>query len=148
VEYYLRLGPNRCHCFELEFLPGADICRMAMEEGILKPEEYEEILKGSRSASYNFGGSIQSVRIFKPYIVLLEMMPFLPAPLIRLLLRSRVLFRAVRLIPFKYIVLARIMNTIKDRRDIEGIPHYRKYLEGIRHIRRIKRMLRKGRSAS
>lgn len=141
VEYYLRVKPNRCHCFELEFLPGAKVAEIAIEEGILQKEDYEQILRGLSPASYNFGGSIKTVKIFKPYIVLLELMPFVPEFFIRWCLKSKFLFSLIKLIPMKYIVLARILNTIKDRRDIEGMPHYRKYLEGMLRVLSIKRDL-------
>lgn len=141
VEYYLRVKPNRCHCFELEFLPGAKVADIAIKEGIIKEDDYEKVLRGLSPASYNFGGSIRTVRIFKPYIVLLELMPFVPEFFIRWCLKYKALFSLIKLIPFKYIVLARILNTIKDRRDIEGMPHYRKYIEGMLRVLSIKREL-------
>ena len=46
------------------------------------------------------------------------------------------------MIPHNYIILARLMNTIKDPRDIQATPHYRKYLDGALRVISIKRHLR------
>lgn len=147
VEYYLELKANRVHCFELEYLPGSAEMEKALQSKKISREDYQNILKGNSSVSYNFGGSIDGKRKkkFVAYLVLLEMTPFLPAAWIRHILYSKVLFRVLKLIPHDYIILARILNTLKDRRDLEGVPHYGKYISGARYILRIKRALRRNR---
>lgn len=143
VEYYIRLNPNRTHCFELEYLPGSEETKKALTENRITKEQYEKILKGESPASYNFGGSIgKEKKKFTPYLVLLELMPFIPRSWVGKILHSKILFRIVKLIPFNYIILARLLNTIKDKRDIEGSPHYGKYIDGAKYILYIKKYLR------
>ena len=67
------------------------------------------------------------------------------------LLDNKLIFNLVKMVPFKYIIVARLMNTIKDSRDIEASPHYRKYLDGALRVISIKkhlRLLRSGKSNS
>ena len=149
IEYYMKLKPNRTHCFELEFLPGCEETDKALNEDRISKEQYDKIHQGDSSASYNFGGSLDEIediknknKIFTPYIVLLEMMPFLPYSLIQKALDSKLVFKLVRMIPHNYIILARLMNTLKDSRDIEGSPHYRKYWDGALRVISIKKHLR------
>ncbi len=143
AEYYLRLRPNRTHCFELEFLPGCRELELALEEKRISRQDYERIFKGDVSCAYNFGGSIADRKVFTPYVVFLELVPFLPRVVSRAILRSAFLFSFIKKIPLGYIILARMLNTaIFDRRDIEGRPHYRKYIDGVRYILRVKRQLR------
>ena len=156
MSYYMKLDPNRTHCFELEFLPGCEETDRALNENRISQEQYDKIHQGDSSASYNFGGSLDEIegmknknKIFTPYIVLLEMMPFLPYSLIQKALDNKLVFKLVRMIPHNYIILARLMNTIKDSRDIEGSPHYRKYWDGALRVISIKkhlRLLRSGKS--
>ena len=158
IEYYMKLKPNRTHCFELEFLPGCEETDRALNENRISQEQYDKIHQGDSSASYNFGGSLDEIegmknknKIFTPYVVLLEMMPFLPYSLIQKALDSKLVFKLVRMIPHNYIILARLMNTLKDSRDIEGSPHYRKYWDGAFRVISIKkhlRLLRSGKSDS
>ena len=153
IKYYIKLDPNRTHCFELEFLPGCEETNRALTEKRITQEQYDRIHRGDSSASYNFGGSLGEIegvkgkeKIFIPYIVLLEMMPFLPYWVIQRALENKLAFKLVRMIPFNYIILARLMNTIKDSRDIEATPHYRKYWDGAFHVLFIKKYLRLFRS--
>ena len=158
IEYYMKLKPNRTHCFELEFLPGCEETEKALNEDRISKEQYDKIHQGDSSSSYNFGGSLDEIediknknKVFTPYIVLLEMMPFLPYSLIQKALDSKLVFKLVRMIPHNYIILARLMNTIKDPRDIQATPHYRKYLDGALRVISIKkhlRLLRSGKSDS
>jgi len=144
VEYYIRLNPNRTHCFELEYLPGSLETERALENHKLDQKEYEKLKSGETSVSYNFGGSIhEKKKAFIVYIVLLEMMPFLPNSVVRIILHNKFLFGIIRLVPFNYIILARLLNTIKDRRDIEGSPHYGKYIDGAKYILWLKKQLDK-----
>ena len=69
------------------------------------------------------------------------MTPFLPGSVIRKIMYNKVHFRMLKLVPFNYIILARLLNTVKDSRDIEGSPHYRKYIDGALYVMRIKRFL-------
>ena len=149
MNYYMELDPNRTHCFELEFLPGCEETDRALNDNRISQEQYDNIHQGDSSASYNFGGSLDEIediknknKVFTPYIVLLEMMPFLPYSLIQKALDSKLVFKLVRMIPHNYIILARLMNTIKDSRDIQATPHYRKYLDGARRVISIKKHLR------
>lgn len=143
VEYYMRLKPNRTHCFELEFLPGSGELELALEEERISKSKYEKIFNGDTSCAYNFGGSMKDHKIFTPYVVFLEMIPFLPRFIARLIFNNRFLFSIIKKIPFSYIILARILNTaIFDRRDVEGMPHYRKYIDGARYILKIKKRLK------
>jgi len=139
VDYYLKLRPNRTHCFELEYLPGAEIVQNDINNGYFSNSEYKKILNGEKSVAYNFGGSIEDVKIFIPYITLLEMRPFLPEIIIRFLMNNKLCFWFVKKIPISYLVLARMLNTIIHPRDVEGKPHYRKYIDGMFHIRKIKK---------
>lgn len=148
VEYYLELKANRVHCFELEYLPGSAATEKALQNNKISPEDYQNIFKGKNPVSYNFGGSIDTKknRKFVAYLVLLEMTPFLPQAWIRRILYNRFFFRLLKLMPHNYIILARILNTMKDRRDLEGMPHYGKYISGARYILRTKRALRRSRA--
>ena len=74
------------------------------------------------------------------------MMPFLPHWLIKKTIDNKTIFNLVRMVPFNYIILVRLMNTIKDPRDIQASPHYRKYWDGTFHVLFIKRYLRLFRS--
>ena len=74
------------------------------------------------------------------------MMPFLPHSLIKKALNNNFIFKLVRMVPFNYIIIARLMNTIKDSRDIQASPHYRKYWDGAFHVLFIKKYLRLFRS--
>ena len=74
------------------------------------------------------------------------MMPFLPYSLIQKALDSKLVFKLVQMIPHNYIILARLMNTIKDSRDIQATPHYGKYLDGALRVISIKKYLRLMRS--
>lgn len=143
VEYYIRLNPNRTHCFELEYLPGSEEAKRALAENRITEEQYTKILRGEVSVSYNFGGSLdKGKKKFVPYLVLLELMPFIPRSWAVSILHSKSLFRIVKLIPFNYIILARLLNTLKDKRDVEGSPHYGKYIDGAKYIFYIKKHLR------
>ena len=149
IEYYIKLRPNRTHCFELEFLPACEETDKALNENRITQEQHDRIHRGDSSASYNFGGSLEEIeglkakeKLFIPYIVLLEMMPFLPHSLIKKALNNSFIFKLVRMVPFNYIILARLMNTIKDSRDIQASPHYRKYWDGAFHVLFIKKYLR------
>jgi len=143
AEYYLRLRPNRTHCFELEFLPGCRELELALEEQRISRQEYERIFQGDVSCAYNFGGSITDHKIFTPYVLFLELAPFFPRAVARAILRSAFWFGLLKKIPLNCIIVTRILNTaIFDRRDIEGRPHYRKYIDGIRHIIKVKKQLR------
>jgi hypothetical protein len=144
VDYYLRLKPNRTHCFELEYLPCAEISEQEVKAQRLSRQEYDKILNGERSVAYNFGGSIRETKTFIPYIVLLDLRPFLPEKAVRFLMDNKLAFAIIRKIPLGYLVLARLLNTILHPRDVEGRPHYRKYIDGVRHIVRIKRGLKNG----
>ncbi|WP_035236365.1 B12-binding domain-containing radical SAM protein [Desulfobacter vibrioformis] len=148
VEYYLDLQPNRTHCFELEYLPKTESSKRALENGDMTEEEYAAILKGENSVSYNFGGSIGAIKKFRPYIVLLEMRPFLPARAIRFLMYNRIAFSIIRRIPLSYLILARLLNTLIHPKDVEGRPHYGKYWYGMKHIVHIKRFLSKHKKQS
>ena len=70
------------------------------------------------------------------------MMPFLPCSLIQKALDSKLFFKLVQMIPHNYIILVRLMNTIKDSRDIQATPHYGKYLDGALRVISIKKHLR------
>lgn len=143
VGYYMKLKPNRTHCFELEFLPGTEETEMALEEKRISNDIYKKIFDGDISCAYNFGGSIKEHMIFTPYVVFLELIPFLPQSISKIIFKNEFLFSFIKKIPFAYIVLARILNTaIFDRRDIEGSPHYKKYIDGVRYILKVKRQLR------
>lgn len=143
VEYYIKLNPNRTHCFELEYLPKSEETERALAEKRITEEQYKNILIGENPVSYNFGGSIGKKRKkFIPYLVLLELMPFIPRSWAHRMLHNRILFNIVAIIPFNYIIIARLLNTIKDKRDIEGSPHYGKYIDGARYILNIKKYLR------
>jgi anaerobic magnesium-protoporphyrin IX monomethyl ester cyclase len=144
AEYYLRLRPNRTHCFELEFLPGSRELELALEEKRISRQDYERIFKGDVSCAYNFGGSITDRKIFTPYVLFLELAPFLPKAVSRAILHSAFWFEFIKKIPLSYIILTRILNTtIFDRRDIGGRPHYRKYIDGVRYIVGVKKQLRR-----
>ncbi len=142
VEFYLALRPNRTHCFELEYLPNTKSSLMAVEKGDMASEEYETILRGEKSVAYNFGGSIGDVKAFRPYIVLLEMRPFLPEKAIRFLMNNSFAFAVIKRIPLGYLVLARLLNTIIHSEDVEGRPHYGKYWDGMKRVLRIKKFLK------
>lgn len=143
IEYYVKLNANRNHCFELEYLPKSAELERALKEKRVTQEEYDIVQRGDSSVSYNFGGSIKGQKKkFVPHIVLLELMPFLPNKVILMIIRSKFLFGLVKWIPFNYIILARLINTIKDKRDIEGSPHYRKYMDGALHVLHIKKLLK------
>ncbi|KMP10635.1 hypothetical protein UZ36_07075, partial [Candidatus Nitromaritima sp. SCGC AAA799-C22] len=142
VEYYLKLNANRNHCFELEYLPSSAELKKALAENRITQEEYDNVQKGESSVSYNFGGSIKGhEKLFVPYLVLMEMTPFLPDNIIRKIMYNNTLFRMLKMVPFNYIILARLLNTLKDSRDIEGSPHYGKYIDGALYVMRIKRYL-------
>lgn len=143
VEYYLKLRPNRTHCFELQYLPGSKIMKDDLANGNLTKDDYDRIFRGGSPCHYNFGGSIKDYKKFTPYVVLLELMPFVPLKFIKLCMRKRVLFKLIKLIPYSYVILARLLNTIKDKRDVEGSPHYRKYIDGSLFVIKMKRRLRK-----
>jgi anaerobic magnesium-protoporphyrin IX monomethyl ester cyclase len=142
VEYYLKLNANRNHCFELEYLPSSGELKRAKAENRITQDEYDQVQKGESSVSYNFGGSIKGKKkLFVPYLVLMEMTPFLPDSIIRKIMYNKLLFQMLKLVPFNYIILARLLNTIKDSRDIEGSPHYGKYIDGALYVMKIKRYL-------
>ena len=145
VEYYLKVNPNWTHCFELDYFPACEETERALKEGRITQEFYDGVNKGESSISYNFGNIIEQKRRFAPYIVLLQMMPFLPHSLIRVINRSKFLFYLVKKIPFHYVILARLLNTLKGG-DMEGSPHFGKYIDGAFRILSIKKHLRLFRS--
>jgi len=145
VDYYLKVNPNWTHCFELDYLPGCEETERALKEGRISQEFYDGVSRGESSISYNFGSIIEQKRRFAPYIVLLQMMPFLPHSLIRKINYSKFLFNIVKKIPFHYVILARLLNTLKGG-DMEGSPHFGKYLDGASRILSIKKHLRLFRS--
>ena len=70
------------------------------------------------------------------------MRPFLPESIIRFLMNNKIAFLMVKKIPLSYLVLARLLNTIIHPRDVEGKPHYGKYIDGMKHILFIKSKLK------
>ena len=61
MNYYMKLDPNRTHCFELEFLPGCEETDRALNDNRISQEQYDNIHQGDSSASYNFGGSLDEI---------------------------------------------------------------------------------------
>lgn len=143
IQYYMKLNPNRTHCFEIEYLPGSEETEKALSESVITQEQYDDILKGKNSVSYNFGGSIKEKKKFIPYILLLELRPFIKNKICGKILHSNFLFGIIRKIPLNFIIITRLLNTIMDSRDIEGIPHYGKLIDTIRYILKLKRYLKK-----
>ena len=65
MNYYMKLDPNRTHCFELEFLPGCEETDRALNDNRISQEQYDNIHQGDSSASYNFGGSLDEIEGMK-----------------------------------------------------------------------------------
>ncbi len=78
LEFYNEYRPDIVSVFWLKYYPKLPIIDLAMEKGILKAEDLEDIEEGRNEASYLFGGNAPEFKKWLGYNFLFGWLNFLP----------------------------------------------------------------------
>lgn len=117
IFFYNRLRPDFISTFQLQYFPKTDITKLALEEGILKKDDIDNICDGigPTRISVGIGGKdvINDISRYQNYQFWMHIMPFIPQ---RLFLKAFKRLEAwPKKIPSVVLILLRFIAMIKVR---------------------------------
>lgn len=129
LEFYNEYRPDIISVFWLKYYPKLPIIDFAMEKGILKEEDIEDIEEGRNEASYIFGGNAPDFKRWLGYNTLFGWLYFLPKRVVNWFLEKP---ERVNSVAFESYVFAaampRLIATFIRRPDFRGRDHLRRLL--------------------
>jgi pyruvate-formate lyase-activating enzyme len=138
LDFYNRYRPDIVSVFWLKYYPKLPIIDLALEQGILAPEDIEDIEEGRNEASYLFGGNAPDFQRWLGYNMLFGWLNFLPRGLVRLFVRDPERVRWVTLRSFFLSSsLPRLLSTAFRRPDFRGRDHVRRFVNQLVYIARL-----------
>ncbi|PYP99754.1 MAG: hypothetical protein DMF83_29930 [Acidobacteria bacterium] len=138
LEFYNEYRPDIVSVFWLKYYPKLPIIDLAMEKGILKAEDLEDIEEGRNEASYLFGGNAPEFKKWLGYNFLFGWLNFLPRRFVDGLVKNppRVDWFAWESFFFAA-SLPRLLSTIFRRPDFRGRDHIRRMVGQVFYIARL-----------
>jgi radical SAM superfamily enzyme YgiQ (UPF0313 family) len=137
VEFYNRHRPDIVSVFWLKYYPKLPIIDLALEKGILRPEDVDHIEEGRNEASYLFGGNAPEFQRWLGYNMLFGWLNFLPRGVVAFFLRGdRVRWLAHESF-FMSSSLPRLLSTAFRRPDFRGRDHVRRMAYQVAYIVRL-----------
>ena len=137
LDFYNRYRPDIVSVFWLKYYPKLPIVDLAIEKGILRPEDIEEIEEGRNEASYLFGGDAPDFRKWLGYNFAFGWLNFLPPAMVDFLLEGdRIRWLAVESF-FLSTALPRLLSTTFRRPDFKGRDHVRRQGMQLAYIARL-----------
>src|SRR5262249_6195933 len=137
LEFYNEYRPDIVSVFWLKYYPKLPIIDLALQHGILKPEEIDDIEEGRNEASYLFGGNAPEFKRWLGYNMLFGWVNFLPRWVVRWFLEKD----RSRLIAFESFFFAaslpRLLSTAFRRPDFRGRDHIRRTVGQLFYIVRL-----------
>lgn len=138
LEFYNQYRPDIISVFWLKYYPKLPIIDFAIEKGILRADDIEEIEEGRNEASYLFGGNAPEFKKWLGYNMLFGWLNFLPRPVVRFFLKDpqrvdRVAFPSF----FLSSSLPRMLSTAFRRPDFRGRDHIRRLLNQLVYIAKL-----------
>tara|TARA_B100000678_G_scaffold282674_1_gene281874 strand:- start:120 stop:1784 length:1665 start_codon:yes stop_codon:yes gene_type:complete len=134
AEFYNEYRPDIVSVFWLKYYPKLPIIDLAIENGILREEDIDEIEEGRNEVSYLFGGNSPEFHRFLGYNLLFGWLNFLPRSVVRYLLRKGRLDWFASESFFLSSSLPRLLSTVFRRPDFRGRDHIRRTLSQARYI--------------
>jgi hypothetical protein len=134
LEFYNTCRPDIVSVFWLKYYPKLPIIDFAIEKGILREDDVEDIEEGRNEASYLFGGNAPEFRRWLGYNMLFGWLNFLPRRLVDFFLRKD----RVRWVAFESFFLSstlpRLLSTVFRRPDFRGRDHVRRMVMQLVYI--------------
>ena len=137
LQFYNQYRPDIVSVFWLKYYPKLPIIELAIDKGILRPEDIDDIEEGRNEASYLFGGNAPEFRHWLGYNMLLGWINFLPRSVVAWFLRGR---RARWLALESFFLsasLPRLLSTGFRRPDFRGRDHVRRIVHQLIYIVRL-----------
>ena len=126
VTFYNTFRPDIVSVFWLKYYPKLPIIDFAIEKGILKRDDLEDIEEGRNEASYIFGGNAPDFRKWLGYNMIFGWLNFLPRRVVDfLLVGNRIEWVAWESFFFSQSV-PRLLSVITRRPDFRGRDHLRR----------------------
>lgn len=149
LEFYNQYRPDIVSVFWLKYYPKLPIIDFAIEKGILRTEDIEDIEEGRNEASYLFGGNAPEFARWLGYNMLFGWLNFLPRSLVDFLLRRPSLIHRLGFSSFFLSSsLPRMLSTAFRRPDFRGRDHIRRLVGQLVYIGQlVLRDLRRGGAA-
>lgn len=118
---YNELRPHWINVFYLFYYPGVPIIEKALKDGLLSPEQHQNIKEGIVERNFFYGGHLSKsqLRSHKRYILFLSFLPIMPKGIAHLLLRTDFYF-IFNLVPRYSIFVIRALNAILRPKDTWG----------------------------
>jgi len=88
IEFYNTYRPHLINLFWLAHYPATKMLEIAQKTGELTPEDVEKIEEG-QTGSIIWSGTVRNREPFKPYVAVLNLLPFLPQSFVRWLARGK-----------------------------------------------------------
>lgn len=124
--------------FWLKYYPKLPIIDLALEKGILKPEDLEDIEEGRNEASYLFGGNAPEFKKWLGYNFLFGWLNFLPRGFVDGLVKNPSRVDRFAWQSFFFAAsLPRLVSTVFRRPDFRGRDHIRRMLGQVLYIGRL-----------
>ena len=137
LEFYNEYRPDIVSVFWLKYYPKLPIIELALQQGILKAEEIDDIEEGRNEASYLFGGNAPEFKKWLGYNMLFGWVNFLPRSVVQWFLKNE----RSRLISFESFFFAaslpRLFSTAFRRPDFRGRDHIRRTVGQLLYIGRL-----------
>lgn len=133
VREFNEIGPSLINVYNLQYFPDTRIIEYAIRDGLLTEEDRAKLAQGMEKSmvSVDFSASYSHLQ---GAILLLSLAPFLPAWLIRFLLRDLPL-KVVGLIPGQLLLVVRAMTGIFHKGDFHSRRHMRQLFRSIFRIK-------------
>ncbi len=119
ARFYAKTSPDIIGAYWLRLYPGTKITEFYIENNLITSEELDEINNGG-GASFWLGGSVKNVDEIRPFSVFLNVLPYVPKPLVNFLLRGK-RYRGFNKVPFSVVmVLMRVVQSLSNFKDLYG----------------------------
>lgn len=131
VRFYIKHRPQKIGCFWLSYFPKTRIIDTALQRGLIKHEDIDEINNGLGKILH-FGGSIKDSKqkkLIKGFEVVFKIIPIAPVSFSRFIIKTR-FYRYFYILPFFVVLVIDIVGGFKHKRHHSS--SYIKYY--FRHI--------------
>lgn len=119
ARFYAKTNPDIIGAYWLRLYPGTKITEFYTQNNLITADEVEEINNGG-GASFWLGGSVKNVDEIRPFSVFLNILPYVPKPLIKFLLHNK-RYRGFNKMPFSIVmILMRVMQSLSNFKDLYG----------------------------
>lgn len=137
VRFYNRFKPDIVSVFWLKYYPALPIIDLAIEEGVLAPEQVELIEEGLNDESYLYCGDSPENRELRGFYFLYGYMWWLPRCVVNFLVDRERYRHLAHASYFLSVALPRLISCCTRRKDFRGRDHLRRTFGMFCYVARI-----------